>query len=109
MLARQFGLGTDKPLSADFDGDSRTDFAVFRPSNGIWYIFNSRTDSLSAYQFGEPTDALVPADYDGDGKADVAVFRTGSWYRLDSSSGALVSKSFGQNGDTPSPSSVQPQ
>jgi hypothetical protein len=62
----------DKPLSADFDGDSRTDYAVFRPSDGIWYIFNSRTASLSAYQFGEPTDALIPADYDGDGKADVA-------------------------------------
>ena len=34
----QWGLNTDKPLAADFDGDGRTDLALYRPSNGGWYI-----------------------------------------------------------------------
>jgi hypothetical protein len=40
----------------------------------------------------------------------VAVFRASenAWYRLNSTNGAFVAKNFGQNGDVPSPSSMQP-
>jgi hypothetical protein len=32
------------------------DVAVYRPSNGYWYILRSSDNALGAYQFGVATD-----------------------------------------------------
>ncbi|MCO5334423.1 MAG: VCBS repeat-containing protein [Pyrinomonadaceae bacterium] len=58
----------------DFDGDGKTDLAVFRPSEGNWYVQGS-TNGFSATHWGLATDTIAPGDYDGDGKTDFAVFR----------------------------------
>jgi hypothetical protein len=103
------GLGgtVDKILgnktSADFDGDLKTDFGVYRPSTGVWYILNSINSSFNVAQFGLDGDIPVTKDFDGDLKADIAVFRpqTGTWYFLRSSDGTFGGVQFGAEGDIP--------
>ncbi|MEN3359536.1 MAG: streptogrisin [Mycobacteriales bacterium] len=64
-------------VSADFDGDGRTDPTTWRPSDGNWYINNGTT-----VLWGVASDVPVPADYDGDGLTDIAAWRPseGKWY-----------------------------
>jgi hypothetical protein len=64
-------------VPADFDGDGRTDLAVFRTTTGEWLIFGSATGFPGPIPLGAPGlgDVPVPGDYDGDGKADLAVYR----------------------------------
>ncbi|MGI8786950.1 MAG: FG-GAP-like repeat-containing protein [Pyrinomonadaceae bacterium] len=85
----------------DFDGDGKAEFAVFRPSNGTWYLQNSFNNSFRAVQFGAAADKPVAGDYDGDGLADVAVFRGGVWYILQSSDNSFRTVQFGASDDKP--------
>ena len=98
----RFGLQTDVRVSEDYDGDGKTDIAVWRPSEGVWYRINSRDGSFSATAFGVSGDRPVAADYDGDGKSDIAVFRPsdGVWY-IQRSTGGLYAQQFGLSGDIP--------
>lgn len=91
--------------SFDFDGDSKTDVSIFRPSNGEWWFLRSSDGGNYALQFGISTDKIVPADYTGDGKTDVAVYRPsgGEWYILRSEDFSFYAFPFGNSTDIPSP------
>ena len=95
-----WGTGGDIPQRGDFDGDGKTDAAVFRPSDGVWYIRQSSNSQTRFEQWGLPTDKFVPADYDGDGKTDLAVYRNGNWYIRQSSNNQPLYRMWGAASDT---------
>ncbi len=100
-----WGAAGDKPLVGDFDGDSKLDAAVFRPSMATWYILRSSNNTVIQTTFGLSTDVPVPADYDGDGTANIAVFRpsTGTWFTSTNPANNYGAIQFGANGDVPVP------
>ncbi len=89
----------------DFDGDSKTDISIFRPSLGQWWYLRSSDNANRAFSFGSSTDKIVPADYTGDGKTDIATFNpsTGFWSIMRSEDSAFFGFPFGTNGDIAAP------
>jgi sugar lactone lactonase YvrE len=95
----------------DFDGDARTDIAVFRPAGGHWFVRQSGQDfsvvGSALYQWGLPGDVPISADFDGDKAIDLTVFRpsNGTWYIRYSSLGYSIASSavaqWGLPGDIP--------
>ena len=79
----QWGTITDQRIPADYDGDGKDDYAVWRPlttgqasGNAFFYILQSQTSTVRVEDFGQNgDDPRVVGDYDGDGKDDIAVYR----------------------------------
>lgn len=73
-VRQRWGVGGDVPVPGHYFGSATNDYAdgiaVFRPSNGRWYI-----PGHASVQWGANGDIPIPADYDGNGTTDFAVYR----------------------------------
>lgn len=101
--------GCSPPAQVDFDGDRVAEFAVFRPSLGLWVFLQtgSEVQVVAVRQWGLPGDIPVAADFSGDGKNDLTVWRpaNGTWYVCKSDlafdCSQPVIQQFGLPGDKP--------
>lgn len=72
------------PVAGDFDGDGKTDLALYQEATGTWQVKLSGSGyglvEISGY--GAVGCAPLAGDFDGDGQDDPAVYQesTGSWY-----------------------------
>jgi subtilisin-like proprotein convertase family protein len=109
--ANDFVCQVDQPPTAvesraDFDNDGKTDFSVFRPSEGNWYL-NQSTAGFGVIKWGISTDVLTPGDFNGDNKTDFAIFRANAdatqpdFYILNSGTFTVSGVSWGIPGDIP--------
>ncbi len=104
---REWGVSGDQILSGDYDGDGMDDIAVYRPSNGTFYVLHSGPLTMRVDQFGQAGDnPRVVGDYDGDGRDDLALYRPGAqgtWFYKTSQTALFTSVNWGQTGDVPAP------
>ncbi len=117
-VASDWGLSNDYFVSGDFDGDQKSDIAVWRPltnnqpsGNAYFYVLNSSNGTVTIEDFGQSgDDPTVVGDYNGDGKTDFAVYREGAasgdqstWFFRTTPGGPINYQPWGSNGDFPVP------
>jgi hypothetical protein len=102
-----FGDQGYQPIQADYDGDSKTDPALYATASGLWGVLLSAGGyQLATATLGGEGYTAIPSDFDGDGRADPAVYgnASGIWgIMFSGSSYALVMARLGGAGYRPAP------
>ena len=85
------------------------DLAVWRPSNGVWYVLGGQGSAQTSYGWGTSGDVPLQGDFDGDGKTDFAIYRpssgagNSSWWITKSSDNTYYSVTLGSSADIAAP------
>ncbi len=97
-------LITTPNLQGDYDGDGKTDLAIWRPSTATFFVFNPVTNVSITKQWGNVGDIPVAGDYDEDARPTlrftVPLLSLGD---LQSSNGQTPNLQWGIPGDVPVP------
>jgi hypothetical protein len=106
QLSKEYIYAGSRLLAVEDTGASAAppgDLAVWRPSNGYWYVLGAPGSTETYFQWGQNGDQAAPGDYDGDGKTDFAVYRgsTGTWWITKSTDNTYYSVSQGTTSDKP--------
>jgi Viral BACON domain len=110
--AFSFGLfNEDIPVPNDYDGDRKTDVAVWRggpgPNTQSWfYVFSSQSSTVLYIPWGmSGDDPAITQDFDGDARADYAVTRKIAgklhWFIKLSATNSIWFQQFGDDTDKP--------
>jgi hypothetical protein len=101
-----WGRFQDYTALGDYDGDNKTDIAVFRPSLGAFFVNKSGGGTETVF-FGSSTDIPIPGDYDGDGRTDYALARQNAGapmsFFVRTQADATQTYQFGASTDIPVP------
>ena len=103
-----WGQAGDIPVPADFDKDGTTDYGVWRPSNGAWYVRSGASGAtlVNGVVWGQFGDCPMAANLTVQGASPMTlnVFRpsNGVWYQGASFTGTGgIAFAFGAYGDIP--------
>ena len=89
VFSTSHALARDNSFKLDFNGDGRTDAAVYRegsrdlavaPQPSYWFFMDTQTGQMMTIQWGSSLDIPMPGDFDNDGITDVGVYR---WWNFD--------------------------
>lgn len=91
------------PIPSDYDGDLKTDIALFNRTEGSWHVLRSsdslKDENIERLIWSKPAGEIpLPADIDGDSKTDIACFdamKEGSWHNHSSITNEYVYHNFG--------------
>ena len=67
-----WGGSAFKPVPGDYDGDGKTDIAIYDTTGGAWWIIPSSGAAAYGVGWGGSAFQPVPGDYDGDGIIDIS-------------------------------------